>query len=264
MYIHIIRHGWALVRFVVVGDKSDVENDTAPELGDDESSDSSDDNEVQRTATRNSTLKLTATHCSTLRHAATHCNTLQHAETRYNGALDDDESSDSSDDDEVQRTAPRNSTLKLTATANCDILQHTATRCQRTATRYNGALDNDVSSDSSDDNAVQHLATLCSMLKLTAPHCTTLHHAATYCDILRHTAPHCATLQNTMTLCNVALDNDAKSDSSDDDAVQRTVRHNITMQRAAAHCSALQHSATHHTTLFHTATHSNTLQRYVG
>jgi len=84
MYIYINRHGWALVRFVVVGDKSDVEDDTAPELGDDESSDSSDDNEVQRTATRNCTLKLTAAHCSTLRHTVTHCNVLQHAATRCN------------------------------------------------------------------------------------------------------------------------------------------------------------------------------------
>jgi len=78
---------------------------------------------------------------------------------------------------------------------------------------------------------MQHTATDCNTLQLTATHCSTRRprRNATHCNTLQHTATHCNRLQLTATHCSTRRP-------------RRTATHCNTLQHTASHCNLLQHT----------------------
>ena len=132
---------------------------------------------------------------------------------------------------------------------HCNTLQHTATHCNKIATRCNQVQ----------QGCCKLLAVWVDCLtKSCTIHCITLHHTATHCNTLQHAATHYNTLQHNAT--RVAL----FVGRIDDQLGNRGATHSNTLQHTATHCNTQQHTATHSNTQQHTATHCsaccNTLQ----
>ena len=151
----------------------------------------------------------------------------------------------------LQHTATRCNTLQYTAT-HCSILQHSAVYCNTlhfTATQGRFAICRRVPHSS------EYTATHCNTLQHTAPHCNTTQHNAKQRNTLQHNATHCNTLKHTATHCN-ALQCIANL-SPVGESLEPTTTHCNTQQRNVPHCNVL-HTATCSNTLPHS--HWNTLQ----
>jgi len=158
--------------------------------------------------------QCTATRCNALQHTATRRNTLQHsalATTRSPRA--NDLLSESYVPRYICINTMHGNTLQHTATSatHCNILQHTATRCN--TLQHTELLLHDRLVQMTFlilmsagiyvfNNALQHIATNCNTLQDTARHCNTLLDTIKHCIKLQHTARYCNTLQHTATHCN--------------------------------------------------------------
>ena len=95
---------------------------------------------------------------------------------------------------------------------------------------------------------LQHAATCCNTLYITAIPCSTWHGTATQCNTLQHAATHCNTLQRSEMLNEFFASNNLLFN-----LLLPATRCNI-LQHNAKQCSKMQHTATHCNTLQHTAT----------
>jgi len=197
--------------------------------------------------------------------------TLEHFATNYNALQHIPDTKSLSCAFETQR---------LTATAHCNKLQHTATHCntlQHTATHRNTLCIRDTAFNC--NSILQLTATYCNALQHTAPHSafetqlqncnTSLQHTVTHCSALQHI--HCSTLWHNATPCNTLRHKyqAPRRLAALSRILLQTATHCNTLQHAAIHCNTLQHThrATRRQAAYsrhcsklqqHTATHCNT------